>query len=258
MNELESLVKSIEIKKTLATSEVGNNPATYNVRLGKIKRAKIDLEELYLEYRKEVQRRALFIIVTGTQADKFADIAEEEFFCYQMNSNSFYEDIVADINPRLYTNTIATPSLFDMIGGIFEEKAMAIGVIGYPALLFELKYKKKLTNKEDLVSLLKTAFNDKVGAEMLGLDAIEKISNIAINQDDEEKKILNKFPIVMVTKDETLVKDLAQGLKFTGQGVHIIGAGTVKDKDVSDNCTLKVKTINKTSVEKGLVKINEL
>ena len=258
MESLQKLVDTINVKKALANSEPGEDPRNYAAKKGHIQRAKLDLEELYMEYRKEVQSRALFIIVSGTQAEKFAKIAEEEFFCYQMDSDGFYEDLVSEVHERLYTNQTASPSLFDILGGTFERRAMDIGIIGYPALIFESKYKKFLKNKEDLLFLAKKAFNEKVGPEILGLDAVEKISTLAINSEDDEKKVLKKFPIVMVTKDESLVKDLAKGLSFVSNSVYIISAGTVKDKGVKENSVTSLKSTTKATVEKSLVKINEI
>lgn len=257
MSSIESLVEDIEKKKVIATSDPGEDSRNYSTKVGKIKRAKHDLEELYLEYRKEVQSRALFIIATGDQADKFAEIAETEFYCYQLDSDGFYNDLLKEVNERLYTNQTASPSLFDVLGSAFESKAHNIGVVGYPALLFESKYKKVLKNKKDMLALTKRAFNEKVGSEVLGLDAIEKVSRLAINSEDNDKKTLKKFPIVMVTKDESLVKDLAKGLRFVSGNVFIIGTGKVDDKDVKSNCIASVKTATKKSVEESLTKINK-
>jgi len=256
MSDIEALVKEIEVKKLLANSEPGTNPLSFTSKKGKIKRAKIDLEELETEYRQEVKSRALFIIATGTQADKFAKIAKEEFYCYSLDSNQFYYDITEDINERLYTDAVTSPALFDILGKTFEEKAREIGIVSYPALIFESKYKKILNKKEDLISIVKRAFNEKIGAEVLGLDAIQKITKEALKSEDVDRKILQKFPIIMITKDETLVKDLAKGLRYSSPNVHIVGVGTVKDKDVKDNCMTSIKTVSKDSVEKGLVKIS--
>ena len=174
-----------------------------------------------------------------------------------MNADSFYEGLISEVHERLYTNATASPALFDILGSTFEQRALDIGIIGYPALIFESKYKKVLKNKEDLLALSKRAFNEKVGVEVLGLDAIEKISKIAVNHEDKERKVLKKFPIVMITKDESLVKDLAKGLKSVTNNVFIISAGTVKDKGVKDNSITKLKSTTKDAVEKSLVKINE-
>ena len=257
MNSIESLVDSIEKKKIIATSDAGENPMNHSTKVGKIKRARHDLEELYLEYRKEIQDRALFIIATGTQAEKFAKIAEEEFYCYQLDSDGFYESLIEDINERLYTNQPASPTLFDILGSTFEERAHQIGIVGYPALLFESKYKKMLKNKADMLALAKRAFNEKVGSEVLGLDAIERVSKIAINSEDKDKKTLKKFPIVMVTKDEGLVKELAKGLGFVSANVFILGCGTIKNKGVKENCITSIKTASKENVEKSLTQISK-
>lgn len=258
MNRIEQIVNDIEKKKIIATSNPGENSMNYSTKVGKIKRAKIDLEDLYLDYRKEVQLRSLFIIVTGSKAKEFAKIAEEEFYCFQLDSNGFYEGLIEDVNERLYANQSASSSLFDILGKTLEERAMSIGILGYPALIFESKYKKILSGKEDLLALLKKAFNEKVGIEMLGLDAVERATKLAINSEQKEKKTLKKFPIVMVTEDETIVKDLAKGLSFVSNNVHIVGAGAVKDKKLKQNFITSITTSTKATVEKSLVKINEI
>lgn len=258
MTSIEEVVKEINKKKAMALLEPGDNPMNYSTKVGKIKRAKVDLEDLYLKYRSEVQLRSLFMIVTGKQAKKFADLASKEFFCYQLDSNGFYEGLIKDVGARLYTNQPASPSLFDILGKTLEDRAREIGVLGYPALIFESKYKKVLSGKEDLLTLLKRAFNEKVGIEMLGLDAIERAATLAINDEDEEKQVLSKFPIIMVTEDESIVKDLAQGLGFVSNNVFIIGAGSVKDEKVKQNCSHTLKQITNKTVENSLVKIKEM
>lgn len=256
-NSLESIVKLMEEKTKLANEEKAlneiNNPYLKRNKKGQITRAKEDLKELEIQYRSEVKNRAVFILVTGSQYENFSKMAEEEFGCFSINAEEFYKDIVEKIPSRLYTNYISSPSLFDHIASNFENRAIDIGIVGYTALIFESKYKKLLKNKEDALELVKQAFNDKVGSEVVGLDAIDKITPKAI----KEQFIGKTVPIVLYSKDESLIKTLSKDLKRISNNVFIISAGSKITKEIKDNSLIAIKTVDKENLEKSLLKIKE-
>ena len=120
---LSELVKNIEKKKTLAAREPGFDPITRRIRLGKINRAKEDLSELLFEYKVLLRSRAAFILLTGSNADKFNSVATEDFGCFSVNADDFYKDITARVNQRMYTNYTTSPNLFDQVSSEFEDMA---------------------------------------------------------------------------------------------------------------------------------------
>ncbi len=252
MKSFKEIIEEIEEKKEIAGRDAGTDPKSRVVRLGKIKRAKEDLKELYLEYRQHIQSKAAFIICTGSTCAKFDSIAEGVWGCFSVDPEEFYEDITCEVDKRHYTNQISSRALFDLVGSAIEEKAHQVGIIGYPALIFENKYKKLLHNKEEMLAVVKQAFNDKVGAEVVGLDAIEKVARKAVN----EGFIGKTAPIVLIAKDEKLAKSLHKDLKKISRNVFIISSGKVSE-EIKTISLDYLKTLNDDKVKDSLVKIKE-
>lgn len=255
---MEDLIKEIAEKQDIVNGEKAleelDNPHVKRTRLGKINRAKEDLNNLFYDYRRALQERAVFILVTGAQCDKFADIAaSEEFGCFVENGDAFYEQMVNDIPPVLYQNKQASRGLFDHFNSQFEARATAIDIISFNAMLFESKYRKPLSNKEDLVTLFKQVFNDKVGSEAVAMDIIDKVSQVAIKKQYSGKVT----PIVVFSKDESLIKDFATHFRKVSNNVFIVATGTKVSKDLKDNALCKVKSVEKEAVESSLLKVKE-
>jgi len=253
-NELAELVQVIQKKKEIASLKVDHEHfATRTTKKGKIKRAKEDLTELFLQYREALKNRAVFILTSGTETDKFVKLAEKNFGCFSVNADKFYSDLADQINPRLYTNHKASPGLFDLLSSHFEARAQAIGIIGFPALIFESKYNKILKGKEDLLKLTKRAFNDKIGSEVVGLDAIDLVAQKAVNELYEGKIV----PIILHSEDQDLIKELSSGLRNITPNVFIVSAGDLENEELKNKTLSKITKVTKKSVEESLVKIKE-
>lgn len=249
---IEQLTETIVKTKALAESKPGNNPLTYTTKLGHIKRAKEDLKELYMEYRAFIKDSAIFILVTGGQTSQFVNIAKNDFECFEVNGEEFYEEITKDINERMYTDTASGPGLFDLISSAFEDIAMDMGIMGYRPLLFESKFKKKLNGKKDLLEVTQKAFNDKVGSEVVGVYAIDRVATQAVNEGFTGRLI----PIILHTKNETLIKDFSRDFRQIFGNVFIVSAGKVT-KNIKDNSLLSLKTITVEKVKEALTKVKE-
>ena len=256
-NSLELLIKSISEKKTLVESKKEvmelDNPYVVRTKLGKINRAKEDLKELYREYRTELQSRTTFILVVGSQADKFAELAEAEFGCFVLDADTFYKDILSQVPAQLYTNKASTPGLFDHFAARFETRALDIEIIGYQPLYFESKYKRILNGEEDALALIKEAFNEKIGSEVVGLDAVDRVAEKAVNEGFAGSTV----PIVLFSKDEKLVDDLAKNLTKLSGNVFVITTGTKVGKELKTKSLSYLKTVDSEGVEKSLTKIRE-
>jgi len=256
-NSLESLVKTISEKKALIGSKKEvmelDNPHVVRTRLGHINRAQEDLKDLYREYRSELQSRAAFILVIGSKAGEFAAEAETGFGCFSLDADTFYKDILEQVPAQLYTNRASTPGLFDHFAARFESRALDIEIIGYQPLFFDTKYNKMLTGKEDALALIKEAFNDRVGSEVVGLDAIDRVASRAVNENFSGSTV----PIVLFSQDESLIGDLSKNLtKLTGN-VFVVTAGTKVNKNLKDKSVFSMKTVTTENVEKSLMKIKE-
>jgi hypothetical protein len=247
-NRLEEIINDVEKKEAIAAKVPEENPTTYRVVKGKIDRAKEDLKQLFLDYRDEVRHRSAFIIVTGNSVDKFSSIAQEEFGCFVQNADEFYHDITSKVDKRLYTNYTASPNVFDIVAAGFEERALEVGIVGYMGLLFESKYKKVLNGKDDLVNLIKRAFNEKVGAEAVAFDAIDKVAKNGLKDKFTGKNV----PIVLFTEDEKLALELKKDLPRVSNNVFLIAAGK-NELDVTPFA--KLGRITNKNVEETLVNI---
>jgi len=239
MRSFEALIKDIEKNKVLANKVLDKpDPRTYTTQLGHIKRAKENLSELYLEYRKEVMQRAVFILAKGAQSKSFIDIAEKEGYgCFDLNADSVYEEIADKVNERYYDNQQSSPALFDILMSSFNDVCDDIGIIGYPAVLFESKYRRRLKSKKDLVDLVKQAYNDKVGSELVGLYAVEKIARKAVNEGYSGKTI----PIILHSKDKDLLDTLETSLKEITVNVFKIATSSKQNKKLVEQKLLKIK-----------------
>ena len=50
-------------------------------------------ENINVDYKNEILRRAIFILVTGDESREFAQIAENDFKCFKLSGKTFYEEI---------------------------------------------------------------------------------------------------------------------------------------------------------------------
>lgn len=257
MSSLESLVKTIETKKELIAQEKDlvniQYPDAVRQKRGHINRAKEDLKDLYRDYRVELQKRAAFIIAIGGQSKKFADLAEKEFGCFSLDAEILYKEIGEQIPTPVYMNKAASPSLFDHFGARFGDRALEIDIIGHRPLSFNSKYSKMLKSTEDMVKLMRTAFNETIGSEVVGLDAIDRVSIKAVNEGYASKTV----PIVLYTKDEEFAADLATNLKKVSINTFIVSTGAKVSDKIKNASLATARTVSNKNLESVLVKVKE-
>lgn len=253
-SNLKELGENIKKAQAIAISDPGTDVNVRRMRLGNIMQAKEQLKLLGQEYRKALISRVTFIIVTGSLSNKFAELAEAEFSCFAVNVDDFYLEATAKIPPVLYQNVSSSQNLFEHIAAAIEEKAHNMDIVSYPALVFESKFKKMLKSKEEMIALAKAAINDKIGAEIVGLDALSKITQRVIDSGLSGKTI----PVILHTEDSTIVEELAKGLRRSlSRNTFVISTGPKVDQKIKDISLNSIKTISSESVEKSLMKIKE-
>ena len=251
---LKELGESIKKAQIIAASDPGMDVNARRMRLGNIMQAKEQLKSLSMEYQKELISRATFVIVTGTQAEKFAKLSEEEFSCFSVNVDDFYNEVTSKVPALLYNNVTSSQNLFEHLSAGFEEKASLLGIISYPTLVFEGKFKKMLKNKEEMLALAKSAINDKIGSEVVGLDALLKITPKVIDSELSGKTI----PVILYTEDASIVEDLAKGIKRSlSRNTFIISTGTKVGLKLSSISLETIKSVNLEAIEKSLLKIKQ-
>jgi hypothetical protein len=253
MNNLESVVNEIKRLKGVISMNPGTDVHKRRFNKGKIDQAKQSLKSVYLDYRTSIKEHALFILVTGEQSEEFAKTSQEEFQCFPIFTDKFYQDILDQIPSKIYMNKLASRSFFEHISARFEDRAREIDITSYNPIIFGAKYKKVIKSEEAALDMVKRAMNELVGPEVAAIDAIEKVSIEAVNKDFTGKVI----PIVMYTKDESLVKELMSGIPYLSKNLFLISAGKGVEKDLQSKSLSVIKEVTKESVEKTLLKIKK-
>lgn len=246
---LQSILKEIESVKKLAMTNLDEvSPRARTYKKGKVDAAKRKLENLYVDYKKEMINRCVFILVTGENTGEFVKIAEKEAGCFAVHGKQFFKDIASQVDGQLYVNKNTNSALFDVVNNILEDKMQALDIISYPRLMFKKEYLKTLQNERDLVELLQRAVADSVGNEVVGMEAVERVAQKAVNSN--YKKAL--VPIIIHSKDESFITSLSGGLRNLNPKVVRVAAGKTKS-DV--NASIKVEEISTESVGDALKKI---
>jgi hypothetical protein len=251
---LKDLGKELKKQKDIAEMDPGtDDPNVRRMRLGNIMQAKQKIEALELEYNKLILSNAIFILATGKEAKKFASIAEKSCGCFSVDAEDFYQDLIKDVPPELYVNKTSSGNLLEFIGNNLEDKARSLNIVSYPGLIMESKFKRVLKDESDLLTLTKQVINEKVGGEIIGIDAANRISAKLLKSKNNGKKI----PIVLKVNDESIVEAIAKGLKRSiTHKTFIIGAGDVLEKTKSIAFD-GLAVISEETVEQSLMKLNK-
>lgn len=246
---LESIIGNIQEEKKIAEIDLDTvSTAAYPYKKGQVKSAKHKLEGLYIEYKNELLKRAVFILVTGDGAGEFAELAESEFKCFATDGDALFKEIVEELNPQLYTDKMANGALFDIVSNILENKLKNLDIVEYNELMYNTKYSRHLKNKEDCIQLVKEAVTEIVGPEIIGLNALEKVTQEAVNVGYKKRSV----PIVIFNKDEQFVVDISPRLRNLNPRVVRVAAGKL---GMDINAKVIIKNIDTKSVGKALQEI---
>jgi len=247
---LEAILEEIKKEKVVAEQDLDLvSPMVLYVKKGQVNSAKERLEKLYIDYKNQILRQSIFILVTGQDSETFASIANESFKCFTLDTETFYKEIANEISPQLYEGKNINSSVFDVVNNVLEDRMKNLDVMSYNFLTFDSKYSRMINSKPELVEVLKNAINDQVGGEVIGLDALEKVSKEAVNSDYKSKIV----PILLYTKDEGLVSSISDDLRRVNPRVVRVSAGKVNNPDL--NVLTNIKEVTEETVGKALKEI---
>lgn len=242
---LSLILDKINEQKTIAEQDLHSvHPKSYPYKKGQVQSAKAKLEQLYIDYKNELLKNAVFILVTGDQSETFANIAEEKFKCFSVEGKSLFKEILSEVNPQVYVNKKINAFVFEVIGNILEDKLKALDVVSYNQLLFNSKYSRIVKNEEEMLNVVSSAIAEIVGLEVVGLDALEKVTKQAVNKNYKSRIV----PILVHNNDETFINEALQGLKKLTQRVAVVSAG--KTNDI--NSKFSLEEVNENSIEETL------
>jgi hypothetical protein len=251
---LSKVLEQIEKIKPVALEDVDSGPVeTMTARRGRKRNAEEQLKLLRMQYTQDLLRSAVFILVTGGNREEFVNIAtaNTDYGAFKADPETFYRDLANRIAPALYEGKESVANLFDVLGRHLEDKANELGVLEYPQLRFKAEYNKTINNKEEFVQLVKTAINEQVGGELVGVQSVLSITDQAIDTGHKA----SVTPVLLSTGDEKLALDLVEALNRLTPRVFLVvtGKATRAMKSVED--AVLVKEANEESVASALTTI---
>lgn len=212
---------------------------------GQITSAKQKLEDLYVDYKNEVLKSAVFILATGDQSETFASIAEEKFKCFSVNGKTMFREILEKVNPQLYKNKKINAFVFEALGNLLEDKMKLLDVKAYNQLIFDTKYSRVVKDETEMLDVVASAVTDIVGSEVVGLDALERVTQKAVSRNYKSKIV----PILIYSTDENFIASITDGLKRLNPKVVRISAGkTETDLKVK----ISLEEVDEKNVEETL------
>jgi len=248
---LTTVLEEIKETKKIALTDLDTvSPRAYPYKLGQVNSAKAKLESLYINYKHELLNKAIFILVTGSDSALFSEIAERDFKCFKTDGKILFKEIANEIDPSIYLNKKVNSSVFEVIGNVLEPRLKDLDIVSYNTLMFEAKYEKVIKNDNDFVQLITESVSDIIGAEVVGLDALERISKEAVNKGYKSKMV----PILIHSKDEGFISSISNNLKTLSPRVVTIAAGKVKKKN-DLNILASITEVDEQSVGKALKEI---
>jgi hypothetical protein len=249
---LAKVLEEINSIRPILEEDTDSGPAeTLSGRRGRQRQAVEQMKRLKELYVQNLLRSSVFILVTGASRQEFTDTASQKFGCFSADPEGFYRDLASRIPNSLYVGKESAASLFDIVGRHLEDKAGELGVIGYPQLIFKASYSRAINSQEDFVGLLKTAINEQVGGEFVGLHTVRSLADSAI----ETGHSAPVTPIVLGTDDTKLAMDLVQALDRLTPRVFLVVAGKASKKLMSADGAVVLKNVNEETVEQALTEI---
>jgi hypothetical protein len=243
---LTTILEQINEQKNIAQQDLDTvSPRALPYKKGQVESAKAKLEGLYIDYKNELLKNSVFILVTGNESESFAKIAEDNFKCFSVDGKVFYRDILEQISPHLYKNKQVNASVFEAIGNVLETKLKNLDIMSYNQLMFDAKYSKVVKDDVEMLDVIVDSINNIVGSEVVGLDALERVTTKAIEKNYKSKIV----PILLHTQDETLVRTLSEGLRRINPKVVSISAGKT-ESDLS--LKIALEEVTKKKVEETL------
>ncbi len=247
-----SLLKTLEeIKKVSPYAEEDTDAGAIETLAGRrARKAKAieDLKRLKRNYREALMRSAVFILVTGSEAKEFESIATNQFGCMASELEGFYQDLAGRVHPTLYLGKETNANVFDVVGRHLEDLANELDIVGYPMLQYKQQYSRTVNSKEEFTQIVKTAVNQQVGGEMVGIHAVNSLTNSAIASNHSA----TVTPIVLTTDDAALAMNLVPALERLSPRVFLVLAGKGPKQLKGNKDLLAIKTSTPENVEETL------
>jgi hypothetical protein len=243
---LSAILDEINEQKKIAQQDLHSiSPRALPYKKGQVDSAKSKLENLYVDYKNELLKSSVFILVTGDNAKDFSNIAEDKFKCFSVESKTMFREILEKLSPHLYKNKKINSSVFEAIANILEDKMKMLDVGSYNQLMFDAKYLRVVKDEQEMLNIITNAITETVGSEVIGLDALERITKQAVEKNYKSRIV----PILVHSEDEKFITDIADGLKVLNPKVVKIAAGKTGE---DFKAKINLEEVNEKTVEDTL------
>ena len=248
---LKEIIEKIIETKRIAETDVPLEPVqTYQHRKANKAQAVYNLDSLMVDYRNEVLKSSILMLVTGEDKNAFAKIASEEYACIAFEAEQVFADIANKIDPHNYLGKKANIYLIEMIEEELKTIAFKAGIQSMPELKCEAKHDRNFNSKKDFVDYIQEIVLEYIGAELLVVIAISYASEIAIN----ELRPSSILPVMLTSNDFAFLEEIKNnGQSFT-KNIFTISCGKVKK---NTNCGIRLKEATSEEVEKCLLEIKK-
>ena len=252
---LSKIIAEIKQLKPFADEDVESGPReTLTARRGRKAQSIERLKDLKDEYKKEFLNSATFLVVVGDKRNDLTALATEFFKGFVANPNDVYEDLANRVSPSVYMGKESVVNVFDILGRHLEDKARELGIVEYPQLIFKQQYRVVVRTKEDFVSLVRTAVNEQVGAELAGIQAATSLVGPAIDKEYNG----DTAAIFLPTDNAKLAIDLVLSLeRLKPQAVVMVVAGEVPQGSSIAPGSFSIKEPTKENVKQMLKTVSK-
>lgn len=243
---LSTILDQINEQKKIAQQDLYSvSPRALPYKKGQVDSAKAKLENLYVDYKNELLKNSVFILVAGSNSEEFSSIAEDKFKCFSVESKVMFREILQKISPELYKDKKINSSVFEVIGNVLEDKMKLLDVGSYNQLMFDAKYLRVVKDEEEMLNVIADAITETVGSEVIGLDALERITQQAVDKNYKSRIV----PILVHSADEDFISSISDGLKKISPKVIKIAAGKTSEKF---KAKINLEETNEKTVEETL------
>lgn len=249
---LQAILDRIKVLKPYIDEDLGEGHySTLDSRRARQRNAIDETKDLKREYYNSLMKSSVFIVVSGQNKVEFVKNAETKFDCFSADTMSMFKDLAKRIPKEIYLNKIAGPVLYDTLLNHLEDKAREMGVTSYPAFSYKSEYQRQLNSTEDLENAIKKVIVDQVGAELVGVEALNSILDKAISIGH----VAALTPIVLTADDDKEALSLIEGLKRLSKRSYAVNAGKLHKGQKLASGILFSKDGESESVKETLDKI---
>lgn len=216
---LQRIMTEIKKNKPFADGEVSDEPReTLSGRLSRKRQAQHAMRTLTEEYRQELLRTAVFVLVTGETREQFVKTASEEMKFFSADADQFYSDIADQVSPQLYEGRESNPNVLDVVSRVLESKALEIGILAYPMITFRQEYRRVIQGRSEFIALVKQVLSSQMGTEVIGVQAAKSILNKAIDMGHDAKTT----PILLSVSSESELNEVITGLRRLTRSIAVV------------------------------------